>query len=394
MKLPTFAYSRLHPFGIIFGVFLGFLSACTTAEPSVDVDKDEYRSAAANGKADGWGDFCEDFGWYGDMECDDFCPSPDPDCAICRLPGEACDESECGSRPEFSPRPCPDGTFIWGSASCVDMGGTCGWEFEAPECPALEEGALCEESFCGDARPELSPRPCHDGSFVFGSTECRADAMGECGWQIDGGECPACDESACGSRPELSPRPCPDGTFIWGSVSCVDASGTCEWDFEAPECPALEEGALCEESFCGDARPELSPRPCHDGSFVFGSTECRADVMGECGWQIDGGECPTCDDSACGSRPEFSPRPCHDGTYVYGSAECVDSSGTCEWDFDAPECPAMVPGTPCDPSFCGEEPSFTARACCDGTTVAPPTSCEVDATGAYCEWVVGTAVCG
>ena len=46
-------------------------------DPDSNPTKDEVR---AQGKADGGHDFCEALGWYGDGVCDDFCPSPDPDC--------------------------------------------------------------------------------------------------------------------------------------------------------------------------------------------------------------------------------------------------------------------------------------------------------------------------
>lgn len=50
------------------------------SDPDQSVSKDEYRDG---GKADEFGpDFCEEFGWYGDGQCDDFCPKPDPDCEV------------------------------------------------------------------------------------------------------------------------------------------------------------------------------------------------------------------------------------------------------------------------------------------------------------------------
>ncbi len=40
--------------------------------------KDEARNGGGKGDVDA--DFCQDNGWYGDGECDDFCARPDPDC--------------------------------------------------------------------------------------------------------------------------------------------------------------------------------------------------------------------------------------------------------------------------------------------------------------------------
>ena len=43
------------------------------------VDKDAYRDG--NGKSDSGQDVCQQYGWYGDGECDAFCAKRDPDCA-------------------------------------------------------------------------------------------------------------------------------------------------------------------------------------------------------------------------------------------------------------------------------------------------------------------------
>jgi hypothetical protein len=55
------------------------LTACAPSEGTSEVSKAE--AAAADGKADNGTDYCAEFGWYDDDECDTFCPLPDPDCA-------------------------------------------------------------------------------------------------------------------------------------------------------------------------------------------------------------------------------------------------------------------------------------------------------------------------
>lgn len=65
-----------------------FFAACGTdsepAAPPVDeggpADKTEAASAVDEGKADWSFDWCERRGWYGDGECDWFCPKRDTDC--------------------------------------------------------------------------------------------------------------------------------------------------------------------------------------------------------------------------------------------------------------------------------------------------------------------------
>lgn len=57
------------------------LTGC--ADPDAgSVTKEE--AAELGGGADLGRDFCQEFGWYGDAECDTFCARPDPDCANLR----------------------------------------------------------------------------------------------------------------------------------------------------------------------------------------------------------------------------------------------------------------------------------------------------------------------
>jgi hypothetical protein len=55
------------------------LAACATDVASIAPDKDGFRDG--NGKSDSGEDYCAEFGWYGDGECDAFCAQRDPDCA-------------------------------------------------------------------------------------------------------------------------------------------------------------------------------------------------------------------------------------------------------------------------------------------------------------------------
>src|SRR5690349_11041608 len=61
--------------------------ACDTSESDPPTDKGDVRGmqeeadldTSDTGKADGF-DFCDYHGFYGDGECDTWCPQPDPDC--------------------------------------------------------------------------------------------------------------------------------------------------------------------------------------------------------------------------------------------------------------------------------------------------------------------------
>jgi hypothetical protein len=56
------------------------LAACSSV-PDSPVSKESIR-ALSQGKADRTSrDYCAEYGWYGDGECDDFCPQRDPDCS-------------------------------------------------------------------------------------------------------------------------------------------------------------------------------------------------------------------------------------------------------------------------------------------------------------------------
>lgn len=54
-----------------------WLVACTSSPAPRD---DKAIVAEGGGKSDDGRDLCAEHGWYGDDECDTFCPAPDPDC--------------------------------------------------------------------------------------------------------------------------------------------------------------------------------------------------------------------------------------------------------------------------------------------------------------------------
>ena len=55
------------------------LGACAASPNTSAPDKDSYRDG--NGKSDSGEDICQEYGWYGDGECDAFCAQRDTDCA-------------------------------------------------------------------------------------------------------------------------------------------------------------------------------------------------------------------------------------------------------------------------------------------------------------------------
>lgn len=148
-------------FALPTSLFALLLAACSSStEPSdsqsgAAMSKDDARAA---GKADQGTDYCEEFGWYGDGECDDFCLQPDPDC------GQGCDPTlMCGQAIT-----CVDGKSYpttCGPANCDPPMGDCE---EEPDCdPTL---------MCGDAIT------CIDGKLyptTCGPTNCD-QPLGDC----------------------------------------------------------------------------------------------------------------------------------------------------------------------------------------------------------------------
>lgn len=59
----------------------------TGAPADFDIDKDEASAQVEGGKADWSFDVCEVMDWYGDDECDKFCPTIDSDCEVPRPAG-------------------------------------------------------------------------------------------------------------------------------------------------------------------------------------------------------------------------------------------------------------------------------------------------------------------
>jgi len=217
--------------------FLLLFSACATSvspDPFEPMSKAEARAAVQKGDHFAI-DFCAIFDWYGDDVCDDFCASPDPDCAV------SCEDSDCGPQPLFQPRVCENGDFIFPSSTCEPQeSGSCGWTFETNDCP---EDRVCGPMDCPPG-PSFQPRRCENGTFVHGSQTCEANMFGECGWDFQAPLCPedrVCEETECGPQPLFQPQVCEDGTFIFPQGTCgADAEGECGWSFSAEECP--EEG--------------------------------------------------------------------------------------------------------------------------------------------------------
>ncbi len=122
------------------------------ADPDVDLDldlKDDARRQLADGKADER-DACEEHGWYHDSICDQFCPTPDPDCGS-QPEFDSCaehgwyDDDVCDS---FCPKPDPD----------------CGGSSSTTSCPNNDSCNFNHDGVCDDGGPGSESSTCAPGT--------------------------------------------------------------------------------------------------------------------------------------------------------------------------------------------------------------------------------------
>ena len=142
---------------LIFGCLALIISA-GCSEASQDAESyTKSQAALMNGKGDSGEDICDLMNWYGDGECDTFCPRADEDCAsACASDGECAVGQACvsGACKEASPSGCSnDGECAVGqvcvSGACTiatttaDCGGFAGLVCDPTEFCEYAAGAMC-----------------------------------------------------------------------------------------------------------------------------------------------------------------------------------------------------------------------------------------------------------
>ena len=303
------------------------VSSCTSSDgSSAKLSKDEV---AGGGKPDVWiiGDLCEIYDWYGDGECDRFCPD------------QAREQSDCGS---------DDACYVGGCSSqvCSDEEGvvsTCEWREEY----ACYQGAACErqaDGECGwtqtDELRECLGEPAEEPCYVGGcSSQVCSDQEGvvtTCEWR---------EEYAC-----------------YQDATCErQADGQCGWtqDEELTQClgGGMEEPCYvggCSSQVCSDQEGVVTTCEWREEYACYQDATCERQADGQCGWTQDE-ELTQC----LGGGME---EPC----YVGGcsSQVCSDQEGvvtTCEWREEY----ACYQGATCErqaSGSCGwtETPALTA----------------------------------
>ena len=321
---------------LAFFFTLSFLLAlgCGTDGDGSTASKDEARERL--GRGDYSGDFCEDYGWYGDKECDPWCPRPDPDCNGCLgdNPAGCRSDAECGDgetcvvdADECIPSAC----------SCLDNGE---WICTA-DCGA---GVCQPNSACMGDNPQgcTSDSQCTDGEVCGGSDICRPSSCSctdrgwlcteDCGGGVCGAACEGPNPAGCTDDDD-----CVDGAVCRdsdechpGSCSCTDGGWLCTEDCVRRVCEA-DTGMTCD-----GPNPQGCTRDnqCGDGQVCGGSDICRPSSCSctDRGWfcteDCGGGVCQ----AACeGPNPAgcSEDEDCDDGERCDRMADCLPSSCGC-----------------------------------------------------------------
>jgi len=229
-----------------------------------DMSKDD---AQQQGKADTWDiDYCDIFNWYGDGECDTFCPEADPDCL-----GQPCDPRE--------ERSCGNAMYcIAESVEVEEMG----------ECMLNPDGAVGRGYACGPSIRVL----CAEGLECTGLDPYIPGSTGTCDYpepaSCDPEEWKSCgDDMYCvadsvevDEMGECMPNPngaVGRGYACGGSIRVVCAEGL--------ECAGLDPDILGSTGTCDYPEPaSCDPREwksCGDDMYCIADS-VEVDEMGEC----------------------------------------------------------------------------------------------------------------
>ena len=273
--------------------------------------KSELAEQLANGKADHMVDWCQEFGWYDDGICDDFCLKPDPDCTSDSY--DPCADLTCGDSCSLCD-PTDDDCYETAVVKTCQPDGTCSAASAVCDGDGDDEYEPCGGLTCGDSCSLCDPNDddCFETTvlkYCQDDGTCSADAP-DCDGN-DGGDDETyepCGGLTCGESCTICDPNDPD-CFETAVLKYCQADGSCSAD--APRCDddgddeeAYEPcgGLTCGESctICDPNDPDCFEtavlKYCQpDGSCEAGEPAACTPGYDACAGKMCGDGCSLCD---------------------------------------------------------------------------------------------------
>lgn len=307
------------------------LSACILSE-NPEKEPTTLTKAQAKKIQHPKGDLCEMYDWYGDGQCDDFCESPDPDCATCEAypacPAGYAEVSAC-----TADLGCMTQTLCGTTIFC-ERDGVClvpGVE----DAPAQIE--ICMDGYEEVDRCDPSGSDCYEMSGYCGGRPRFCQAMATCL------AIPVCPEDTY--EVDVCPfdAECFEQTLCGTTITCASDYITCD---AVPVCPG---GTVMVDSCPQDVA-------CYEET-ICGTTIYCADEGIYCD------AIPTCGDGYFEVDKCPSDANCYEETLCGTTISCMEGAVNC---LAYPTCPQGTQEVmACDPNV--NKPCVTSTMC--GVTI-------------------------
>ncbi len=378
---------------ILMVAFGGIACGSDESKPAEGFDlKDEYRD-----KNDGT-DYCDEFNWYGDGECDEFCANPDPDCQGVN----SCEDVECCVDLPH-PAGCCEGVLC-DPPECPEEGApdVSYWSYDVSECNLIDR--VCDGEYfeiqgcgCGCIGSQTPPPPTPfcpteaEVDYLPGSQENYQEICENRGW-------------ACAGTEAFSDPQCGCGCFV-GQLSCLDPGDpNVEYVGESIEqCTLIDYVCEPDEEYFADdcgcgcvGRSECLDSDDPNVEYISDQQGCAV-----LDWGCAEGERAFENQCGCGcvaddGRPDYCDNPLLN--YVAEDpAQCAAIFFACpegEQHFEHPECgcgcyenpPTCLEDIDCKPGYCDPVPQVIVGDTLPALQpVCYPTECSGDGSMLLCD---------